>query len=287
MDGGINVTEQNFFKTEDGKWLYYETYGSGEPLILIPGHMCTTSFFSKNVQVLAGRYWVITYDPRGYGRSTKSTEGNTVRCHGRDIHELMEHLSVRRAAVFAWSLGGAALMSYIRDYGQKRLRAVGLIDTPLYPFSAEPWNSHRTKGYNIDGWLETYGGWVQDPEAYYRFFSNKQFRNPPSEEQQRWLVGEVRKTMPWTGLELHLDFCHQNFIPDLEQLEVPTAIFAGISVNLPKAVDMAKEYRKRLKYGARLYIFEEGGHLPFYVEADRFNGAVLEFLEEVENKKYE
>lgn len=278
------MTEHNFFRTQDGKWIYYETYGSGEPLILIPGHMCTTAFFSRNVKVLAERYLVITYDPRGYGRSTKSAQGNTVRQHGRDLHELMEHLAIRRAAVFAWSLGGAALMSYIRDYGQERLWAMGLIDAPLFPFSPEPWNSHRTKGYNVDGWLDTYGGWVRDPEAYYRFFSNKQFRTPPGEDEQRWIVREVSKTMPWTGLELHLDFCHQDFVSDLEGLEVPAAIFAGVSANLPQSVDMAEEYKQRIRGGARLYVFEEGGHLPFYVEADRFNRAVLEFLAEAEEK---
>ena len=259
------MTEHNFFRTGDGKWIYYEIYGSGEPLLLIPGHMCTTSFFSRNVEVLAKQYQVITFDPRGYGRSTKSTQGNTVKRHGRDLHDLMEHLSLKRTTVFAWSLGGAALMSYIREFGQQRLWAIGLIDAPLAPFSPEPWNSHRTKGYNVDGWLETYGGWVRNPEAYYQFFANKQFRTPPRAEDSRWITEEVKKTMPWTGLELHLDFCHQNYIADLEKLEIPVAIFAGVSVNLPKSVDMAREYRKRVKGKSELYIFEEGGHLPFYV----------------------
>ena len=52
-----------------GARLYYEVQGSGPPLMLI-GHPMDASGFATIAPVLAESYTVVTYDPRGFGRST-------------------------------------------------------------------------------------------------------------------------------------------------------------------------------------------------------------------------
>jgi hypothetical protein len=78
-ESGMKITKDNFFTTSDGAHLYFEDTGEGTPLVMVPGFLCTTRFFSRNTPELSKHCRVVAVDPRGQGRSSKTLTGNNGR----------------------------------------------------------------------------------------------------------------------------------------------------------------------------------------------------------------
>ena len=97
------MNKDNFFRTSDGAVLYYEDRGEGIPIVFVNGFAGTTKSFEKNAKELAKRYRVVTFDLRGYGRSSKVLTGNHMRGHAGDIDELIRYLELSQVVLMCWS----------------------------------------------------------------------------------------------------------------------------------------------------------------------------------------
>jgi clorobiocin biosynthesis protein CloN7 len=92
-----------------GARLYYERQGAG-PLLLMIGSPMDSTGFAGLARALAGRYTVVTYDPRGIGHSTREddTQDVTPEQQADDVHRLLSALGGGPAHVFG-SSGGATV----------------------------------------------------------------------------------------------------------------------------------------------------------------------------------
>ena len=89
----------------NGQRINYEVSGNGTPVILITGYGGDISYWNGLVPMISDNYKVITIDNRGAGKTVyngKFTIGNLTE----DIIALMDHLSVPRAHIVGWSMGG-------------------------------------------------------------------------------------------------------------------------------------------------------------------------------------
>ena len=114
--------------------LYYEDHGSGEPVVLIHGYPLTGSSWEKQVPVLldAG-YRVITYDRRGFGKSSQPTAGYNYDTFAEDLHKLITQLKLHDFTLVGFSMGGGEVARYIGKYGSKDVRkAVIISGVPPY-----------------------------------------------------------------------------------------------------------------------------------------------------------
>ena len=99
----------------DGVTLYYEVYGSGEPLLLIHGNGESIGTFAAQIDYFRRSYQVIAMDSRDQGRSGDSAGKITYEKMADDQAALLEHLHSRPAYVLGWSDGGIeALLLGIR-----------------------------------------------------------------------------------------------------------------------------------------------------------------------------
>lgn len=87
--------------------LYYETYGTGSPLILLHGGLGSGEMFGPILPTLAARHQVIAVDLQGHGRTADIDRPLDVRFMADDVAALIEHLSLRQPDVVGYSLGGA------------------------------------------------------------------------------------------------------------------------------------------------------------------------------------
>ena len=125
-----------YCKTSDRAYIYYEDRGQGEDTILfVPGHMCTTKFYQKNVETLAKNHRVVTMDNRGFGNSSKPLQGNDIERHADDIRELIDYLNLEQVTLVGWSLSGSIVVTYAHKYEGYRLKALGLLDLSLIHIS--------------------------------------------------------------------------------------------------------------------------------------------------------
>ncbi len=91
----------------NGLKLYYETYGKGEPLLLLHGNGQSISAFSKQIPALAKKYQVIAVDTRAQGKSIDpSNIPLTYELFADDMKALLDSLQLKKVNVLGWSDGG-------------------------------------------------------------------------------------------------------------------------------------------------------------------------------------
>lgn len=272
----MKITAENFITTSDGAHIYFEDRGEGVPIIMVPGFLCTAKFFEKNAEVLSQKFRVITMDPRGQGYSSKICGGNTLKRNAMDIKELIDHLQLDRVVLLGWSLASSVAVTYAADFDQYHLSGLALVDGSLYPFSGEDWNHHRGKDYNVENWLDTYLPLYNDPEAFYeKFIQRISCENGMAADMKEWAEREFRKTMPWSALELHYDFCHTDNVSQLKKITVPVAIFGAESKAY--GLEMTEIFAGEVSGYCEIHRFYESGHLMFLYEAEKFNRCLADF----------
>ncbi len=95
----------------NGLHLYYETYGSGAPLVLLHGGMLTIDLnFASLIPTLAQTHTVIGVEMQGHGRTANIDREITYPNLATDIVALLDHLGIERAAVLGHSMGGGVAL---------------------------------------------------------------------------------------------------------------------------------------------------------------------------------
>lgn len=122
---GANASTSGTF-TRDGVTLYYETYGEGEPLLVIHGNGGSIGTMAAQIDHFRTKYKVIAMDSRDHGRSSDSPGALTYEIMTDDLAALLEHLAVGPAYVLGWSDGGIeALLLGMRHPAKVKMIAAG------------------------------------------------------------------------------------------------------------------------------------------------------------------
>ncbi len=99
--------------------LYFETHGSGRPLILLHGGLGSGEMFGPILPALTERHQVIAPDLQGHGRTADIDRPIDIRFMADDIAALIDHLGLDRPDVVGYSLGGGvALQTAVRHPAQ-------------------------------------------------------------------------------------------------------------------------------------------------------------------------
>jgi 3-oxoadipate enol-lactonase len=108
------------FADANGARLYYEVYGEGEPLLLIPALGISHVGWANDVPAYAREFKVIVFDPRGTGQSS-FPEGVdvTMAQQADDAAALLDALGVDAAHVYGVSTGGAAAQEMALRHPEK------------------------------------------------------------------------------------------------------------------------------------------------------------------------
>src|SRR2546422_2016914 len=124
--------------------IHYEDHGAGQPVVLIHGYPLSGRAWDKQVPVLldAG-HRVITYDRRGFGKSSQPASGYDYDTFAADLNTLLEHLDLRDTVLAGHSMGTGEVTRYLAAYGSARV-AKGVLVSPIPPYLLQA-------GDNADG----------------------------------------------------------------------------------------------------------------------------------------
>ena len=126
----VNVGQENSTDIE----IYYEDHGAGQPVVLIHGYPLSGRAWDRQVPVLleAG-YRVITYDRRGFGKSSQPATGYDYDTFAADLNTLLDHLDLHDAVLVGHSMGTGEVTRYL---GTLRLGpgGQGVLVAPIPPF---------------------------------------------------------------------------------------------------------------------------------------------------------
>src|ERR1700690_3925624 len=114
--------------------LYYEDHGTGKPVVLIHGWPLSGASWEKQVAaLLASGHRVITYDRRGFGRSSQPSTGYDYDTFAEDLNKLVTKLQLREFALVGFSMGGGEVARYLGAYGSQRVsKAVFISSVPPF-----------------------------------------------------------------------------------------------------------------------------------------------------------
>jgi pimeloyl-ACP methyl ester carboxylesterase len=117
---GANPAASGTF-THEGVKLYFETYGTGEPLLLVHGNGMSIGSMAAQIDFFKSHRKVIAMDSRDHGRSADSDSPITYERMTDDLAALIEHLAVGPVDVVGWSDGGIeALLLGVRHPAKVR-----------------------------------------------------------------------------------------------------------------------------------------------------------------------
>lgn len=114
--------------------LHYEDHGSGQPVVLIHGYpLDGTSWERQQREILDAGYRVITYDRRGFGKSSQPTVGYDYDTFAADLNTVLTTLDLTDVVLVGFSMGTGEVGRYVATYGTERVAKIAFL-APLEPF---------------------------------------------------------------------------------------------------------------------------------------------------------
>jgi non-heme chloroperoxidase len=278
----VNVGKENSTEID----LYYEDHGEGKPVVLIHGYPLSGASWEKQLPVLLNSgFRVITYDRRGFGRSSQPTTGYSYDTFAEDLHKLVNHLGLKDFTLVGFSMGGGEVARYIGRYGSKNVsKAVFISSIPPYLLRAEG---------NPEGVDQSIFDGIQQAimADRYAFFTNffKDFYNTDiflgkrvSQEavQASWSVAAASSPIASYAC---VPTWHEDFRKDLERIDVPTLVIHGDADRIVP-LHAAGERTAKLVRNAKLVVVKDGPHCITWTHADQVNPALIDFVQGKELK---
>jgi non-heme chloroperoxidase len=260
--------------------IHYEDHGSGDPVVLIHGYPLNgNSWERQERELLATGHRVISYDRRGFGRSSQPTVGYDYDTFAADLNALLEHLDLSDVVLVGFSMGSGEVTRYLGSYGSARVRKAALLGAiPPYLRKTDD-NPEGVDGAVFD---QIKAAIAADRYAWFKdFFDN--FYNtdklmPERISEQAWQASfnVAAGASPFASYAC-VDTWLTDFRDDLPKIDVPVLVvhgtddrilpFEATAARLPGLIDDVK-----------LVAVEGGPHNIAWTHPDDVNDALLDFI---------
>jgi non-heme chloroperoxidase len=260
--------------------LHYEDHGSGRPIVLIHGYpLDGTSWERQERDLLAGGYRVVTYDRRGFGRSSHPIVGYDYDTFAADLNILLEHLDLQDVVLVGFSMGTGEVTRYLSTYGSARVRKAALLGA-IPPFLLK--TDDNPDGVDGQVFKDIKAAIAADRYAWFKDFLdnfyNTDVLGPSRISPQAWQASfnVAARSSPYASYAC-VDSWLTDFRSDLPKIDVPTLVvhgtadrilpFAATAARLPGLID-----------DLELVTVEGGPHNIAWTHPEEVNTALLGFL---------
>ncbi len=173
------------FVERDGVRTCYEVYGDGDPTVLLvpPWSIVHSRIFKMQIPYLARHARVITFDPRGNGRSDRPGDRSAYseREYAADALAVLDATATDRAVLVSVSLGAQRCLLLAAEHPQ-RVSGLALVSPslPLGPAAARAAHSFTDECEQYEGWAKLNAHyWRRDYAGFVEFFMGACFYRPP------------------------------------------------------------------------------------------------------------
>jgi len=245
--------------------LYYEQYGTGDPIIFAHAFLDNCSVWKAQIPVLARTHTVIVYDHRGHGESDKPKGDYSVQTLAEDLNGLILALNLDRVSLVGNSIGGMTILTIALNHPERVSKLVLVCTTPRLVIQLPVFGS-------MLGWLCSlfpYGmfAWTVQRTKIYR--PSKEATNQALERAMQ--VPRYAAYKCWRSLFTKYDIRSQ-----ISRIKVPTLIVAG-EKDWSIPMKMSQLMNKGID-GSKLEVIHNCGHLPMIEKTEEFNNILTGFL---------
>jgi non-heme chloroperoxidase len=272
----ITVGQENSSDIE----IHYEDHGAGPPVVLIHGYPLSGRAWDKQVPaLLEAGHRVITYDRRGFGRSSQPATGYDYDTFAADLNTLLEHLDLREAVLVGHSMGTGEVTRYLTSYGSARA-AKGVLVAPIPPFLLQtPDNPDGLPQSLFDGFAQAAAA---DTPAWMKgfldnFYNIDTLRGTLVSDQAYQASWNIAASASATAAVACIGTWATDFRADLPKIDVPMLVLQG-DADQVLPIDKTGKRLPGLISDVRLVVIEGGPHAIPWTHAGQVNTALLDFL---------
>ena len=272
----VTVGQENSTDIE----IYYEDHGAGRPVVLIHGYPLSGRAWDKQVPaLLEAGYRVITYDRRGFGKSSQPVTGYDYDTFAADLHTLLEHLDLRDAVLAGHSMGTGEVTRYLGAYGSERV-VKGALLSPIPPYLLQtPDNPDGVPQGLFDGFAAAARA---DTPAWMKgfldtFYNIDTLRGTLVSDQAYQASWNLAVTASATAAVACIGTWTTDFRGDLPKIDVPMLVVQG-DADQVLPIDKTGRRLPGLIKDVELVVIEGGPHAIAWTHADQVNKALLDFL---------
>jgi non-heme chloroperoxidase len=263
-----------------GIQIYYEDHGAGQPVVLIHGYPLSGRAWDRQVPaLLEGGHRVITYDRRGFGRSSQPAAGYDYDTFAAGLHALLEHLDVRDAVLAGHSMGTGEVTRYLGAHGSARVAKAVLI-SPIPPCLRQaPDNPGGVPQDLFDGFAAAARA---DGPAWMKgfldtFYNIGTLRGTLVSDQAWQASWNLAVTASAAAAVACIRTWTTDFRADLPEIDVPVLVLHG-DADQVLPLDKTASRLPGLIKDMQLVVVEGGPHAIPWTHAGQVNTALLDFL---------
>lgn len=221
-----------YIKKQDDKSfeLYYEDFGSGQPIILIHGWPLSGKSWELQVPVLLDLgYRVITYDRKGFGKSTPTLDGYDYDGLAADLHELVSQLELKNVILLGFSMGGGEVVRYITNYGSQNIDKIALISSIIPIVKQKDDNPDGVPQNDLDEIMKNLKtDRVTFLESFHKnFYGYGMLSQTVSQKQLDYDWNIASSASPISTIKCAESWANTDFRPELGNINVKTLIVHG------------------------------------------------------------
>ncbi|GAA2042148.1 bromoperoxidase [Agromyces tropicus] len=260
--------------------LYYEDHGSGQPVVMIHGYPLDGSSWEKqSAALLQAGYRVITYDRRGFGRSSKPTTGYDYDTFAADLKAVLDTLDLREVVLVGFSMGTGEVGRYLGTYGSDRIAKAAFLGS-LEPYLLQADDNPTGVPADVFAGIEQaatddrFAWFDQFYQDFYNLDENLGTRISEAAVRGSWATAAGAS---WYAASAVVHTWHEDFRADVDRIDVPALILHGTADRILPIDATAREFTKRLP--SATYVELEGApHGLLWTHADEVNEALLAFV---------
>ncbi|HEY7138333.1 MAG TPA: alpha/beta hydrolase [Acidimicrobiia bacterium] len=262
--------------------IHFEDHGSGQPIVLIHGYPLNGNSWERQERdLLAHGYRVISYDRRGFGRSSQPTVGYDYDTFAADLDALIKHLDLNNMVLVGFSMGTGEVTRYLATYGSKRVSKAALLGA-IPPFLLK--TDDNPEGVEGKVFADIKAAIVDDRYSYFEDFLNN-FYNVDvlggtriSDRAWQASFNVAADASPFATYAC-VDTWLTDFRADLPKVDVPVLVVHGTDDRI-LPFDSTAARLPALLFDCTLVSVEGGPHNIGWTHSDEVNAALLAFLSE-------
>jgi non-heme chloroperoxidase len=266
--------------TKDGTQLFYNDWGSGQPIVFSHGWPLSADAFEDQMFYLASRgYRCIAHDRRGHGRSSQAWSGNDLDTYADDLAALVDKLDLKGAIHVGHSTGGGEVTRYIGRHGTQRVSKavlIGAIPPLMVKTAANPMGTpiEVFDGLRANVQADRSQFWRELSLPFYGY-NREGAKVSEGVRESFWLQG-MMCGFPAAYLCIKA-FSETDLTEDLKRIDVPTLVLHGDDDQIVPYADSALLSAEIIK-DAQLVIYNGAPHGMCTTLKDRVNEELLRFI---------